>query len=434
MKLYSTTSALALAMTAGLSVSAVAQDGAPEDQVVSVYERSRPDYSAPGARTGSFLFYPTISTSVKYDSNIYASRAGPTAQIAGEFDDFIFQVKPGFALTSDWNQNYFSLYADADIAKYGDNTGEDYEDFNFGFNGRMDISRGTSIDIGASYSDLHEDRGSPNNIGRAAAPTLYDVFKANVGFTRDLSLVSLSVGGNYENYNYDNADLVGGGIFNNDIRDYEKLSGSVRLGYEVDQYYETFIRLTANATNYDDSQATGGPQRNSDGWEAVVGTAFDITGTSQGEIFVGYIEQNYDSNSLTNIGNFTFGASMLWNPTGLTSVRVGVNRAVQETIVAEVINGFAVPAAGILSTTFNFDVEHELQRNVLLKGTARYSKGEFVNTNRDDDTFNASLGTSYLLNRNLSIDATYTFDGRNTTQAGQDFKRHMFMVGLKAKW
>jgi hypothetical protein len=421
-------------MTAGLSVSAAAQDGAPADQVVSVYERTRPDYSAPGARTGSFLFYPTIGTSVKYDSNIFASRAGPTASIPGEIDDFIFQIKPGFNLTSDWNQNYFSVYADADIAKYGDNTGEDYEDFKVGFRGRMDISRGTSIDIGASYNDLHEDRGSPDNVGRTDAPAQYDVFRANVGFTRDLSLVSLKVAGDYENTDYDNANIIGGGIFNNNIRDREKLTGTLRLGYEVDEYYETFIRLKANSTTYDDSQSTGGPQRNSDGWEVVVGTAFDITGTSQGEVFVGYVEQNYDSNSLTNIDDFTFGASMLWNPTGLTSVRGSIARNVQETIVAQVVNGTLTPAAGILGTSFNLQVEHELQRNVLLKGTATYAKSDFVNVTRDDDTFNASLGTSYLLNRNFTLDATYSFSARNTTEAGQDFKRHIFLVGLKAKW
>lgn len=434
MKLYTTTSVIALAMTAGLSVSAAAQDGAPDDQVVSVYERSRPDYSAPGARTGSFLFTPTVSTSVKYDSNIYASRAGQTVAIPGEFDDFIFQIKPGFNLTSDWNQNFFQVFADGDIAKYGDNTGEDYEDFNFGFRGRVDVSRGTSIDVGASYHDLHEDRGSPNNIGRAAAPTLYDVFRANVGFKRDVSLISFGASLAYEDYDYDNADLIGGGVFNNDIRDYDKFTGSLRLGYEMDEYYETFVRFTANSTTYDDSQAIGGPQRNSDGWEAVVGTAFDITGTSQGEIFVGYIEQNFDSDSLENIGDFTFGASLLWNPTGLTSVRAGVVRSVQETIVAEVVNGFVTPSAAILTTAFNLDLEHELKRNVLLKATAGYNRGSFVNTSRDDDNFNASLGTSYLLNRNLSVDATYSFAARNTTQAGQDFKRHMFMVGLKAQW
>lgn len=432
MKFYSTTSILALAMTAGLSVPTIAQDAG--DEVQSVYEKYRPDFSAPGARTGSFLFYPTIEGSVKYDSNIYKARAGVTQSNAGEIDDFIFQIKPGFNLTSDWNQNAFSFYADADIAKYGDNSGEDYEDFNVGANGRIDVSRGTFINYGASYSDKHEDRGSPDTTTNAAEQTVYESFKANVGFVRDLSLVSLAVDGNYEKLDFDDVALNSGGTLNNDDRDRERWAGSVRLGYEVDQYYETFVKFSANRVEYDDSQEDGGPQRNSDGWEVVAGAAFDITGTSQGEIFGGYVKQNYDSDSLEGVDDFTFGASLLWSPTGLTSVRTSVSRSVTETTLTEVINTVNTPAAGILGTLFNLQLEHELQRNVLLKGTATYTRQDFKNINRADDLFNASLGARYLLNRNFAVDATYTFDARDTTVALQDYKSHIFMVSLRSQW
>ncbi len=443
MKLYSTTSILALVMTAGISVSATAQDGAAADQVVSVYERTRDDYSAPGARTGSFLFYPTIEGGVNYTSNIYKTRDGRvvnsagTVTTVGEIDDFIFQVKPGFNLTSDWTQNYFSFFANADIAKYADNGAEDYEDFNIGARGRIDVSRGTSINFGASYGDLHEDRGAPDNIGSAAEQTFYERFRANIGFVRDLSLVSLAINGNYLNLNYDDSALVGGGTLNNDDRDRERWEGSVRLGYEIDQYYETFIKLTANRVEYDDSTEDGGPQRNSDGWEIVAGAAFDITGTSQGEIFGGYVKQNYDSDTLAatgDVSDFTFGASLLWNPSGLTSVRGAVNRTVTETSVGQIVNGVNSPAAGILGTLSSLQVEHELQRNVLLKGTATYTYQDFKGTGRNDDLFNASLGARYLMNRNFAIDTTYTFDYRETTEANQDYKAHIFMVNLRSQW
>ena len=435
MKLYSTTSILVLAMTTGFSVSVAAQDGVADNQVVSVYERARPDYSAPGARTGSFLFNPTIEAGVKYDSNIFASRAGATQSIAGEIDDFIFQVKPGFSLASDWNQNYFRFFGDADIVKYGDNGGEDYEDFNIGADGRIDVSRGTFINYGASFSEKHEDRGAPDSASNAAEQTTYESFKASLGFVRDLSLVSLAVDGKYEKLDYDDAALNGGGSLNNDDRDRDRWEGSLRLGYEVDDYYETFIRLTANRVEYDDSQEDGGPQRNSDGYEVVVGAAFDITGTSQGEIFGGYIKQNYDSDSLEGIDDFTFGASMLWNPTGLTSVRTAVVRSVTETtLAAENSAGLRVGASGVLNTLFSVDLEHELQRNVLLKGTASYTRSDYKNVIRDDDLFKATLGARYLLNRNFAVDAAYTFDARDTSESGQDYKRHIFMVSLKSQW
>lgn len=435
MKMHSMTSTLALVIAGGFSVSAVAQDGGPSDQVVSVYDRYRPDFTAPGARSGSFLFNPTITGSGKFNSNIFARRAGATATSPGEVDDFIWQIKPGFSLNSDWNQNFFSFYADADIAKYTDNTREDYEDFNIGANGRIDIQRGMNFNYGVRYSDTHEDRGAPDTNGLQGELTTFETFAANVGFVRDQSILSLAVDGAYENLDFNNPDLIGGGTLDNTQRNRERFSGSVRVGYEIDQYYEAFVKVSANRIEYDDARATGGPERNSDGYEVIAGASFDITGTSRGEFFGGYIKQTYDNDRLGEIDDFTFGASLLWNPSGLTSVNLGVTRQVLETIVADQdANGGLAFASGILATAYRFDIEHELQRNVLLKAGVGFTQQEFENTVREDDNYAASFGATYLLNRNFSLNADYSWEYRNTNTQGQDFKRHIFMVGLKAQW
>lgn len=427
MKMQTLTSMIALSLVAGMSASA--QDGPADNQVMSVYERYRPDFSAPGARTGSFLFYPTIEAGVRTDSNIFAQR-GP-----GEEDDFIFGLKPGFQLQSDWNNNSFSFYGNADIARYSDNDRENFEDFNIGAQGRIDVSRGTEITYGAQFSDLHEDRGSADNPGAPANQTFYQRYGANIGFKRDVSLISLAIDGSYMKMDFDDAPLVGGGIFNNDDRDRERLEGKVRIGYEMDENYEAFVRVTGNVVNYDDSKEDGGPQRNSDGWEVVGGAAFDITGKTMGEFFGGYVVQNYDSDTLGKLDDFTFGASLLWNPTGLTSVRGTVSRTVTETTLFDVNSvGDDTPAAGILGTLFDLQVEHELQRNLLLKGAATYIKQNFENTVRDDDLIETQLSARYLMNRNFSLDASYQFKYRDTTAQGQDYKRHIFMVSLTAQW
>ncbi|MBO6504244.1 MAG: outer membrane beta-barrel protein [Kordiimonadaceae bacterium] len=433
MKMHTMTSLLALASVAGLSISATAQDTA--DQVVSVYERSRPDFQAPGARSGSFIFSPTINAGGRFNSNIFARRAGATASNPGEIDDFIWSVQPNFALTSDWNQNFVQFTAGADIAKYSDNGREDYEDFNVGVNGRIDIERGMNFTWGANYVDQHEDRGAPDTNGLQSEQTRFQRFDANVGFLRDQSIMSLAVDANYENWTFSDADLLGGGRLDNTQRERERFSGRVRVGYEVDQYYDAFVELTANRVEYEDAQATGGPQRNSDGWEARVGAAFDLTGTSRGEFFVGYLRQEYDSDSLGEIDDFTFGANLLWNPTGLTSVNVGIIRAVNETIVLDRdANNTLAFASGVLATTYSLGIEHELQRNFLVKAGLSYGTQDFNNTIRSDDNYTANLGAKYFINRNFALNADYNWDYRNTNAAGQDFKRHVFMVGLTANW
>lgn len=435
MKIRTMTSLMALAVATGFSISAAAQEGAPEDQVVSVYERYRPDYSAPGARSGSFIFTPRIDAFSSYNTNIFSRRSGVTATSPGEVDDFIWQAKPGFALSSDWNRNFFQLYGDADIAIHTDNGSEDYEDFTIGAVGRVDMERGMAINYSVEFSDLHEERAAPDTQNTQAEQTDYTLFVAKLGFVRDQSILSLAVDGEYEKRNFDDVALFAGGVFNNDDRDREVYRGSVRVGYELDQYYEAFVRVSANRVEYDNSQEDGGPQRNSDGWEIVAGAAFDITGTSQGEIFGGYIKQTFDSDSLSGIDDFTFGGSLLWNPSGLTSVRGSIIRSVTETaLFDENSAGLFTPASGVLDTLFSLQIEHELQRNVLLRGSASYTRSDYQNVVREDDIFNATLAATYLLNRNYRLEASYDFNFRDTTTQGFDFKRHIFMVGLKAAW
>jgi hypothetical protein len=406
-----------------------AQDKSAEsDQVMAVYDRYRPDYSAPGIRTGSFLFYPTIEAGGRYDSNIYAEESNVT-------DDFVAVLKPSFNLVSNWNSDYFRLFSNAEIAKYADNGSEDYEDFKIGAQGRKDISHGTSISAEFSYQDGHEDRGSPDNVGSQVEPTTFSVLTAKAGFLRDVSVLSVKADFSYEKRDFDDIALNGGGVFNNDDRDRDRMRGDLRLGYELASGYEAFVRGTVDRVEYDDSKEDGGPQRNSDGLEVVGGAAFDLTGKAKGEVFVGYMKRAYDSDTMGEIDGINFGAQLPWNVTGLTSFTGGIRRSIDETTVGgDNAVGDFTQASGIVSTNFNARIEHELRRNILLNVNGSYTKQDFELTIREDDLISFGAGAKYLINRNLSTGVRYDYKYRDTTQQGQDYSRHAVMVNVTAQW
>ncbi|WP_262692799.1 outer membrane beta-barrel protein [Kordiimonas aestuarii] len=413
-----------------LAPAAFAQDATAEgDAVRSVYERYRPDYDAPGVRSGSFLFYPSATVAGKYSSNIYAEESGVT-------DDFIVNVKPSFNLVSDWNTSYFSLSAKADIGRYVDNGSEDYEDYGLSMNGRKDISYGTDLHASVSYDQLHEDRGSADSPGAAAEQTKYSVFKAGAGFKRDVSVMSLAVDGEFAKRDYDDSAVFGGGTpINNDDRDRDRWTGKARVGYEMANGYEAFVRVVGDRVEYDNSKEDGGPNRNSDGYEAVAGAAFDLTGKSKGEFYVGYMKRSYDSDTIGSIDGLNYGADLLWNVTGLTSFRATVKRSIEETTVGG-LNGNGVPtlASGVVTSLYSGRVEHELRRNLLLNGVLSYTTQDYRRTVREDDIIGAKLGMKYLLNPNFNVNAGYNYDYRSTNQQGQDYQRHSFMVGVTGQW
>ncbi len=412
-----------------LAPAAFAQDAAAEgDEVKSVYDRARPDYDAPGIRSGSFLFYPAVGVEGKYNSNIYAQESNVT-------DDFIAVVKPNFNLVSDWNSSYLAVSAKADIGRYLDNGGENYEDYGFAINGRKDLSYGTDFHGNVAYDQKHEDRGSPDAVGNAAEQTQLSVMTASVGFKRDVSILSFAVDAEYVKRDFDDVALNGGGVLNNDDRDRDRRKGTMRVGYEMANGYEAFVRGSMDRIEYDNSKEDGGPQRNSDGYEAVAGAAFDFTGKAKGEFYVGYMKRAYDSDTLNNTDGINFGADLLWNATGLTSFRGTLKRSIEETTVGgNDSNGNFVNSSGIVATLVSGRVEHELRRNLLLNADVSYTRQNFELTTREDEIWGAKLGLKYLVSRNFNVNAGYGYDYRGTTEQGQDYERHSFMVGIKGQW
>lgn len=421
--------ATSLLASTALAPAAFGQDESAEaDAVTSVYERYRPDYDAPGIRSGSFLFYPSIEAGGKFDSNIFSQESNVT-------DDFIAVIKPTFALVSDWNTDYLTVFADANIARYADNGSEDYEDFNVGASGRKDISHGTDIHADILYMDGHEDRGSPDADGNQVEPASTSTFKASVGFKRDVSILSVAVDATYEKKNFDDVALQGGGTLNNDDRDRDRKTVNARVGYELADGREAFLQGTIDRVEYDNSKEDGGPQRNSDGLEIVGGAAFDLTGSSRGEIYGGYMKRSFDSETMGEIDGIKFGAELLWNVSGLTSFTGSIKRSIDETTVGgEDANGVFTNSSGITSTLFFGRVEHELRRNVLLNAQASYTKQNFERTVREDDLINFGVGAKYLLNPNVNVNVGYDYSYRDTTTQGQDYSRHAFMVNVKAQW
>jgi len=422
--------ALALLASTILVPAVSAQDRA-DDSISSVYDRYREGFSAPGIRSGSFLFLPTLDTGLNFDSNIFATDAD-------RVDDIAVVVTPGFALTSDWNNNFLSITGDVEIAQFFDNGDESYEDYNLAIDGRLDFSHGSSFTWGASFEDSHEDRGSIDQVGDATQ-TRYSSVKAFAGFKRDDGIVSFELKGAFEDRNFDDAIASGGGVINNDDRDRKLTSASVRFGYDLNDDYEAFVKLNTQAVKYDDRFDDNNVVRDSDGWDIVGGAAFHVGGKSEGEFYIGYLKRDYDSASLGDVSAFTFGASLLIDATGLTSVKFSLDRSVLEstTLSSNPVARFALlrPASGILDTRLAVRIEHELQRNLLLNARASYNNNDYINLGRVDVLTKFGVGAKYLLNRNFSLDFDYEYDRRETSdRVDADYKRHTFLVGLKAQW
>ena len=394
---------------------AIAQEPARNETVAN---RVRPELDPLGIRMGGFLFFPQLGVGARYDDNIYAVASG-------EIDDVIYVVEPEFALRSNWNRHALNFVAGAEAGYYRDNDSEDFVDAFVGSDLRLDISRDSRVTAALKYSKLHEGRDSPDDPD-GVEPTEYSLLAANAGVANDFGLISFGISGGFNRYDFDNGvDALDQPVINDD-RDRDAWQGTLRLGVEVSPNFEIFARGTYFTVAYDAEVDDAGFDRDSTGYNTVLGVDFDLTGVTFGELFAGYRAQDPDDPRFDSIEGAQFGGAVTWNPSGLTTIRAELGRDVREATQLD--------TPGYLATEADLMIDHELLRNLILGANAGYEKRAYENIDRDDTRVDAGLYAKYLMNRHLYVSLDYDYADLRSDIAAEEFTKNVFMLRLQTQY
>jgi hypothetical protein len=370
-------------------------------------------YAPLGARVpGQFLFHPTVGVKERYQSNIFRTDNN-------EESDFITSVQPGFLLKSDWAVHALDITALGDLGYYADNTSENYQDYRLGAKGRFDIMHDTYFTGKLTHDHLHENRGSPNNLG-GADPTEFDRTVIGAGFTRELGLLKLYADVDNEEWSYDeNSSLPG-----QRDRDRSQQNYKAKLAYELSPDYEAYVSYAFRDRQFDSN--TSGVSADSKAHEIIAGTDIYLTGTMRADIYGGYTRQTYDQSNIDTLDFINYGGSLNWSLTPITSLQADVYRDVRPSITGTTTD--------YVETSFGAQLAHALRDNWIADARLRYVNDEFFDTTganvREDDVYLAGLGMDYLLDRGLAVRGTYDLFTRDSDQVGQDFVDHTVGVSL----
>jgi hypothetical protein len=122
---------------------------APEDTPVK--NRPWPDYAAVGIRHGPWMYYPTATAGVFYDSNVFSS---PT----NREDDFATRFAAGLRAHSLWERHALDLSLSTDSKFYREHTSLNETNVDFNTKGRLDIDHSTQLLGKAQAAYLHDRR------------------------------------------------------------------------------------------------------------------------------------------------------------------------------------------------------------------------------------------------------------------------------------
>jgi hypothetical protein len=402
---------------------------APE--TLSLGEKPHPDYDPLGIRLGSFMLRPSLDLAEQYDGNIYGSNSVIRS-------DAITLLTPALDLTSNWNNEAVGLHAEGDIAKHARYTADDTNNAIVQLDGRLDIFHDQVLSLSAGYQALHEDRSSPDSIAAAEQvgggsfgryPTPFDVATGRLAYVYAPSRLGLEFDADFNGYSFANVPANNGRLEINSDQNREEYTFGPKISYTIDPDYTVFFQFEGDVRSYDTTRDAS-PfhyKRSSSGYDAVAGSEFDIDRLITGQFYIGWQDQNYADPRLSAISGLRFGGSVLWNVTQLTSIRVQASRDVEETII--------IGSSGLLDTTAQVSVEHELFRNILVTLGVSYDNANYQGALKQvDNSVGLNGSVRWLLNSNLSVGLTVDYTTRSSSVMIDRFDRDQVGIDIKGQF
>jgi len=358
--------------------------------------RPHPELEPSGISAGSYLISPVIKYTGYFDDNVFATSGHSKSS-------YVSELSPEITARSNWGQHALNFSALADIGINHTFKSEDYEDWDLNADGKIQINSMIDLFVGAGIGHDHISRGAPNDV-RGLEPTTFDKISFFTRYNHRHGKVNTNLNFNIQQKIFQNAPAIVNGtptVIDNSDRDRTQYTIGLRSGYEYIGDERAFIVIRYNQTDYDKLQNATQFDRSSKGIEASVGASFDYHGLLLGQLSLGYRSQDY-ADPLPDINTPLLRASIQWNITDLSTATLNLDRSIRETIDPLF--------SGYISTRAILRLDHELQRNLLLNLSLLSDKLDYLGippANRDDQTYDIIVGSTYKVNRNLHISVQY---------------------------
>ena len=370
-------------------------------------------YEGTGHHVGSFWLLPTLEAGLIYDSN-------PKGESNDAKGDFGFRASPRIELQSDWGRHALNLILAADQVQYADQASQSRTNFNGAIEGQIDVQQDLVVLGGIKGGMFEEAAGNLKTDRLADGPTEHQEFNAWTSVNKSFNRFSVSLGGAYRLFDYQDVDSTLGGVIDQDYRDGDSYEAGGRASYAFSPGYRAYGDFRYNWRGYDSGIGE------SDGWRALGGVEFELSQLIRGDVGVGYMEQYLDGGE-TGSG-LSYHAGLIWNPTPLMTFKLDADRNIADSSVAV--------SPGMIEDRVRLGLDYELQRGLVLSPWVTAARNDYFEINRTDVAYELGLRIERVMNRYLSIGVNYTYTNTNIDDAApgtDDFDRHVVGVYAKAR-
>ncbi len=393
-----------------------------EEDVLSVNTRMNPDYDPNNIRVGDFNFAPSITNTLKYNDNVYASEIE-------QVHDIIFTVRPEVNISSDFVRHGLSANFWLEKGFYKDNDGEDYSDHGAKLDGYFDLSGDTNIPVSIAYRKDHERRGSPDERD-VTRPTVYQLFEGTLGLAHEGQRIALKSIAGFKRYVYENAVGALGEDVDTGDRDRNLYSLYTSVGMSPDAICAPFVYLDILKTEYDRGFDNEGFNRSSFQYETGVGTVLTFSEMTKATFTVGRLNRDVEDDNLKDITGMSYAMNVIWQPSTLASFLLEGKRTIEETTLENI--------TGSIASSIRLSMNYELFPNLFLNPYVGfvhrlYETDDEVNV----QTWDAGLSATYKMNQNVWLGASYQYinqENKDNSPDIQSYENNVFGVSMNLQF
>jgi hypothetical protein len=378
----------------------VAEQPASQPAAVPVPGQSVGPYQPLGFPTERVIWYPSVTGAAFYDDNVFARHSNRQGDWAGV-------VRPELAWRST-NLPNVEVVGSSFIEQRWYHRFESEDQFNGG------AAMGTTVRAGEntqfitrmSYLHGHEDRGTSDSINTTfLRPLYYDQAELAGAINQRYGRFWTSLGAVGAFIRFGNGTLAGVQIPQT-YRDGNIASVPVRLGYVVAPLTSVFVEVSANNRNF------GVDAFDSHGYRVVGGALFEPGPGSRikGEIFGGYMNQEYKGIGFQDVSTFTYGSSLafLLMP-NLTATLEGRRDAREASLSGGVFAGAPGDGVSVVESVVAGRMDWAVQPNLVLGAGVAYLQDDYLGAGRTDRAVSPLASVKYFANRYLTLGFDYRY-------------------------
>ncbi|RGP41260.1 hypothetical protein BPTFM16_01556 [Altererythrobacter insulae] len=384
-------------------------------EVITPIELFDPD-AGDGIRISpSLIAYPQATAEVSYDSNVFNFSED-------EIDDVIASVRPRLVVRSDLSRHAFRLEAGAELRRYLDTTEENSEQFRLSAETLLELGSNIDVETTGAYLRGIERRGTTGDTFFSDKPVVFHDKIAGIQVSREGNKLALTAEANTRKRDYDNATL-NGALIDLSFRDVQINRALLRADFSASERTDIFAEISVNEIDYENAIV---PDRDSSGYEVLLGVKREVSSLVEVEAGVGFIKQNFDQAGVDAVEGFSFRLTAAWTPKPEWRLTATASRNVDPSQIQD--------SPAIITSDFRIGVQRAVGDRVLLESDVRYTEEDFRFSQRTDKRFTISARATYRLADRIGLYVSPSYRDQDGGDFGRSYDGFATMVGVRAAW